>query len=357
MEKGFLIIVFILLIFGLAMLSSAGIIDAQKKFNSSSYYVLHQFISGVLPGLILMFILSRINYKNWKKLSVLILLGTLFIMGLVFVPGIGFGLKGATRWIRIAGNTFQPSELLKLSLIIYFAAWFSNRADHSKDWFFGMAPFLTVMLIAGALLVKQPDFGTLIIVTCIGLGIYFFHGESLKKMALIVGCIAVVGAGLIYFEPYRFDRIRTFIDPSHDPRGISYQINQSLISIGSGGMFGVGYGMSTQKYGFLPEVVNDSIFAVIAEELGFTGSAFVIAMFAGLCYILVGIAKSTDNSFGYLFVMGMNIWIMSQATINIAAISGLLPLTGIPLPFISFGGSAMMSLLAGLGIVWNISRA
>lgn len=346
----------ILLIFGLVVLSSAGIVEGQKKFGSSYYYLSHQLLYGVLPGLGLMFLLSKIDYKFWKKISLPILFGALFLMVLVFMPNLGYDLKGATRWLNIGGFSFQPSEVLKLSLIIYLAAWFGNRDERIKNWTYGMAPFFIVLVFIGTLLFLQPDIGTLIIVSLISFTIYFLAGSSIKHFLIIIlVAISILAIG-IAVEPYRFNRIKAFIDPSIDPRGISYQVNQSMISIGSGGMFGVGFGKSTQKFGFLPEVVNDSIFAVVAEELGFIGATFLIFLFVIFAFLMVQTAQGISDKFGRLLVMGMVAWVVGQAFINMAAISGLVPLTGIPLPFVSYGGSAMMVLLAGMGVVLSVAK-
>ena len=206
------------------------------------------------------------------------------------------------------------------------------------------------------LLYLQPDIGTLIIVMMIGGGIYFLSGRSWKEILTVVAITVGMFSVFVIVEPYRLDRIKAFMHPSEDPRGISYQINQSLIAIGSGGLFGVGFQNSSQKQGFLPEVLNDSIFAIIAEELGYVGSIAVIAMFVVLSYLLTGIAREAPDKFGTLLVMGVNVWVTSQAFVNIAAISGLIPLTGIPLPFISYGGTAIAVLLSGLGIVLNVAK-
>jgi cell division protein FtsW len=356
MSKAILAITLVLLVFGLVVLSSAGIVDGQKKFGSSYYYLGRQILVGVLPGLALMFVFSKIDYKFWKKVSLPILFGALFLMILVFLPNWGHDLKGATRWLNIGGFSFQPSEGLKLALIIYLAAWFGNRDERIKNWIYGTAPFLIVLSFAGLLLLLQPDIGTLIIVTIISASIYFLAGSPIKHFFVIGLLIVAILAGMVIMEPYRFNRLKTFIDPSIDPRGISYQLNQSLISIGSGGMFGVGFGKSTQKFGFLPEVTNDSIFAVISEEIGFVGAGFLVGLFVLFAFLMVLTANRINDKFGRLLIMGMATWVVGQAFINIAAISGLVPLTGIPLPFVSYGGTAMMTLLAGMGIVLNVAR-
>lgn len=356
MTKAILGTTLVLLVFGLVVLSSAGIVEGQKKFGSAYYYLNHQLLYGVLPGLVLMLLFAKLNYKFWQKISLLVLLGSLVMMVLVFIPNFGYNFKGATRWLNVGIFSFQPSEVLKLSLIIYLAAWFGNRDERIKNWTYGTAPFLIVLSFVGVLLLLQPDIGTLIVVTLISGSVYFLAGSPIKHF-LIIGLLIIVAVALmIVVEPYRLNRIKTYLDPSIDPRGISYQLNQSLISIGSGGAFGVGFGKSTQKFGFLPEVINDSIFAIMMEELGFVGGMFFVGLLCLLTFLMVKTANSLNDKFGRLLVMGMAAWIMGQAFVNIAAISGLVPLTGIPLPFVSYGGTAIMVLLAGMGIVLNVAR-
>lgn len=356
MRKKLVWIILVMLAFGLVMLSSAGIVDGQKKFGSPYYYVKHQFLFGILPGLALAYLLSKIDFRLWRKVALPILFGALGLMILVFVPGFGLALKGARSWIHVGGYTFQPAEFLKLALVIYLAAWFGGRDDRTKNWTYGLVPFFAVLGFIALLLMRQPDVGTLGIVIAIALGIYFVAGIAWKDLAILIAAGALLLAGLIWAAPYRIDRIKAFLDPSIDPRGISYQVNQSLIAIGSGGLFGVGFGHSTQKFGFLPETVGDSIFAIIVEELGYVGGLFTIGLFLALSYLLSGIARQSGDRFAALYVMGVNTWIVSQAFVNIAAVSGIGPLTGLPLPFISYGGTALIALLASLGIVLNIAK-
>src|SRR3989344_973568 len=205
MTKSILIITLILLVFGLVILSSAGIVEGQKKFGSSYYYLNHQLLYGVLPGLVLMFLLSKIDYKFWKRISLLVLFGALFLMILVFMPNFGHDLKGATRWLNIGGFSFQPSEVLKLSLIIYLAAWFGNRDERMKNWTYSAAPFFIVLAFIGVLLFLQPDIGTLIIVSLISFAIYFLAGSSIKHFLIIIlVAISILAVG-IAVEPYRFN--------------------------------------------------------------------------------------------------------------------------------------------------------
>lgn len=356
MTKRLAWIVGILIVFGLIMLSSAGVVEGQKRFGDPNYFIRHQFLFGVLPGLVTMYLFSRLNYQFWRKISLFFLVSAFILTALVFLPGFGIVLNGARSWLSFGGYTFQPVEVLKLALIVYLAAWCCGRDERVRKWSYGITPFLIVMGVAGALLIFQPDIGGLILISAIGLGVYFLAGVPMRDLAIVVMVGLVVVAGMVALEPYRLNRIKVFIDPSIDPRGISYQVNQSLIAIGSGGLFGVGYGDSTQKTGFLPEAIGDSIFAIIAEELGLVGSLFVVGLFLALCNTLVIIAKRSGDRFGRLYVLGVTVWITSQAFVNMAAVSGVAPLTGLPLPFISYGGTAMITLLAALGIVFNVAK-
>lgn len=353
--KTLTILIFILIVFGLVMLSSAGVVDGQKRFDSAHYYLTHQLLYGVLPGLALFFLFSRINYKFWKKIALPLLITVTGLLVLVFVPGVGYGLRGAQRWINLGFFTFQPSEILKLTLIIYLAAWFSRRDGHINTGPQSSIPFFIVMAFIGALLLLQPDMGTLVLVSIIALAMYFFAGVKLSHFLLLVLVLGILLGALAVVEPYRFDRLKAFWDPNADKQGVSYHVNQAMIGIGSGGVFGLGFGQSRQKFNYLPEPVGDSIFAIVVEELGFVGGSFTLALFLMLFLSLANIAKNA-NPFAKLLVLGIAVWISGQAFINIAAISGLIPLTGLPLPFISFGSSALVSVLIGLGIVSNVAR-
>src|SRR3989344_154069 len=257
--KTLTIIVFILIVFGLVMLSSAGVVDGQKRFGSPYYYLTHQLLYGVLPGLAFFFFFSRINYKFWKKISLPLLIAVTGLMVLVFVPGIGYGLRGAQRWINLGFFTFQPSEILTLTLIIYLAAWFSRRDGRIDSGPQSVAPFFIVMAFIGALLLLQPDMGTLILVTIIALAMYFFAGVKLSHFLVLILVLGILLGALAVIEPYRFDRLKAYLNPNVDKQGISYHVNQAMLGIGSGGLFGLGFGQSRQKFNYLPEPVGDPI--------------------------------------------------------------------------------------------------
>ena len=352
------IVVFILLFFGLVMLSSAGIVDGKRRFGSESYYLVHQLLYGAIPGLIIYFVLSRLNFKIWKNLSFVILLVAILLTAAVFIPHIGLPIRGVQRWIRLGPILFQPSEPLKLALVLYLAAWFGKllkRTDSRWKWT-GLIPFGLIIGVVAALLIKQPDLGTLGITIIIAGSLYFLAGADIKHIIIVSTTVLALLIVFAIIEPYRFERIKTFLDPQSNRQGSAYHINQALISIGSGGIFGLGYGQSRQKFSFLPEPVGDSIYAIVVEELGLVGGIVLIGLYLMLFWCILSIAGATDDPFARLFTLGMGVWIIMQAFINIAAISGLIPLTGVPLPFVSYGSSSLISILTGLGIVRNIAR-
>lgn len=355
-DNSLLIIIGFLLLFGLVVLSSAGVINGQNKFGSSQYYLIHQILYGVLPGIFLFFIFSRIKYKFWQKIAVPFFLLSVALLVLVIASPFGPILKGAQRWLQFGPLSFQPSEILKLSIIIYFAAWFSKHEDKMKHWTYSAAPFFVILAFISLLLFMQPDVGTLIVILFTVFIIYFSAGAKMKYIFVILAIFGVIFLAMIYIEPYRFDRIQAFLDPTTDLEGRAYHIRQAILGIGSGGIFGVGFGNSKLKINFLPEPVGDSIFVILAEELGLVGAGVLLVMLLILAFKLIAIAKYSPDIFSHLFVIGVLVWIIGQAFMNIGAISGLIPLTGIPLPFISYGGTALTSVLAALGIVHNISK-
>jgi cell division protein FtsW len=344
------------LLFGLIILSSASVVQATKQFGSSSYYWRHQLLYGVVPGLLVMIGLWKFKYQNLRPFALPLLFVALVLMILVFVPALGIRLKGATSWINMGWFTFQPAEVLKLALVIYIAAWLGDNHERVKNWQLGLLPFGIVMSFVALLLLLQPDLGTLGIVLLIAGGMYFIAGLSYRATAAIIALALVLIVGVAALSPHRWNRIMTVFNPSQDARGSGWQLNQALVAIGSGGMWGVGLGQSTQKFGFLPEPIGDSIFAVIVEELGLVGGLATVGMFAGLGLMLARVASRAPDAFGSLIASGMALWILGQAIINMMAITGIGPLTGLPLPFISYGGTSMIAMLAGLGIVLNIAE-
>ena len=329
-DKILLAILLTIITFGLVMIASAGIAYSRTRFGDSYFFFKHQLFYGVVPGLIFLF--------------------------MFFVPGLGSRIYGASRWLQLGSFSFQPSEMLKLSIILYLAAWLENRLERVKDFYEGLVPFLAIIGFVSFLLIKQPDMGTLGVIILISMSIFFVSGAKISHIAMMAlgGFLSLVM--LIKFESYRMDRLMVYLHPEIDPRGIGYQINQALLAIGSGGVLGLGLGNSLQKFNYLPEPVGDSIFAIIGEELGMVGAVFVVALFILLAARGLKIAKNAPDRFAKLAAIGISSWIFFQSFINISAICGIIPLTGIPLPFISYGGTSIIFLMIGVGILLNISK-
>lgn len=347
-------ITFALVVFGLVILSNPSIILSQDAFGESYYFLRHQLFS-VFLGLVLFFICQRIYYKHWQKLAFFLVIFSIFLLILVFVPKIGYGYGQAKRWIALGPFSLQPFEFAKLAFILYLTALLS-RKDKGNLIKESLIPFLVIVGAIGFLVLIQPDFSALIILVAVALAIYFLAGLKISYL-LGLGSLALIGCfALIKTAAYRVNRLTVFLHPEMDPQGIGYQINQALLAIGSGGLFGLGLGHSIQKWRYLPEPIGDSIFAIVAEELGLIGAGFLVILFILLTWRGLKIAKNAPDRFGYLLAGGIISWLFLQVFINIAAISGLIPLTGLPLPLISYGGSAMVFSLAGLGILVNISK-
>jgi len=350
-------ILIILTVFGLIVLSSASAVIAFQNFHNSYFFLRNQIINGLLPGLILFFIMLKIDYHQWKKWSFWLFAVTVLFLVLVFVPGLGQTYGGSTRWLNIFGFHFQPSEISKLTFLIYLASWLEKRGERGiRDLRLGFLPFLFILLIMMFLVLMQPDLGTMIIITLIGVVVYFVAGASYKHIGglIFVGVFLLVL--LILLAPYRMARLTAFLNPNVDPQGIGYHISQAKIAIGSGGILGMGLGQSRQKYNYLPEVTGDSIFAVLAEELGLLFSIVLVILFLIILIRGFKIARTSSDRYGQLIAAGITSWICFQAFINIAAMVALVPLTGIPLPFVSYGGTALSILLAASGLLLNISK-
>ena len=341
---------------GLVILFSASSMKGVFTHGSSSYYVRHQLLYGVLPGLGLLTAFYLLGPRWLKRLSIPMFLAALAMLVMVLMPEFGVTIKGATRWLRIGPVTFQPAEFFKFAFIVYLAGFFSRRQSKISSFYEVTLPFFVFLGIAGILLLLEPAAGTFGVIVLVAFAMYFFSGARLRDVGMAIAVLAIAFALLIFVSPYRLERIMTFLDPERDPRGAGYQIAQSLIAIGSGGFEGVGLGNSRQKYNFLPETIGDSIFAIFAEEMGFLGAMGLLSLFLLVMYRSVRVALRVDDPFMRLLAVGIATWIVGQAFINIGALTGLLPLTGIPLPFVSYGGSALVAAFAAMGVLFNISR-
>ncbi|MFA6535951.1 MAG: putative peptidoglycan glycosyltransferase FtsW [Candidatus Paceibacterota bacterium] len=356
LDKPFLVAVFLLAAVGLLIFISASMGLLARTGASFSSTAFNQIVFGLVFGSIAAYLTSRLNYKFWRTYAFYIFLGSLLVSLLVYVPGLGFSHGGATRWIIVAGISFQPAELIKIGFIIYFAAWLSGVKEKIKLFRFGMLPFLIIVGLVGAILLAQPDTDTFMVIFAAGLAMFISEGGRFRDI-LILGILSLLAIGLLAMQrPYLMSRITVFLNPASDPLGAGYQIQQSLIAIGSGQITGRGFGQSIQKFNFLPEPIGDSIFAVAGEEFGFVGTVSLLLLF--LYFTLRGLKIGTQapDAFSRLVVVGIVILIIIQAYLNIGAMLGLLPLSGITLPFVSHGGTALFFVLAEIGIILNISR-
>lgn len=345
----------ILVIFGIAVMTNASIPLSQSNFGESFYYFRHQIIYGIGAGLAALFVFLKIKRGLLKKFSLPAVLFSILLLILVFVPKVGYSAGGAKRWLDVFGFSFQPSELAKLAMVIYIAYWLESKKEKLKDPKM-ILPFLFWLGLVGGLVIIEPDFGTFLLICSVAFCMYFSAGAKMKTI-LAVGLAGFLIFGtLIAAEPYRRERFMSFFNPAQDSMGKGYQQNQALIAIGSGGVTGLGLGRGVQKYSYLPETVGDSVFAIISEELGLIGSSLIL--FVYLAWILCGlkIAAGAPRPFEKYLVVGIVSWIGIQTFINVLGILGMIPFSGIPLPFISYGGSALMIELAAVGIVLNVAR-
>ncbi len=317
---------------------------------------LRQFFFGLFLGSIALFITSQVNHKIWGKYAFYIFAGTLLLTLLVFVPGLGFSHGGATRWLSLGSFTFQPAEVLKIGFVIYCAALMASMKEKIKTLRYGVVPLLLLWALTGIILLLQPDTDTFLVMFLASLAMFIVAGGRWLHVASI-GVLCIAGLLVLTMaRPYLKDRLLTFINPAADPQGSGYQVQQSLIAIGSGGITGRGFGQSIQKFNFLPEPVGDSIFAVFAEEWGLIGSVLLITLYLFFGFRGMRIASRAPTPFSTLLASGIIVIIISQSFINIASMLALFPLSGTPLLFVSQGGTALLFTLAEVGIVLNISQ-
>jgi cell division protein FtsW len=290
-----------LILIGVAVLSSAGTAIGYQTFNDSYYFIKHQILKGLLPGLVFFFALMFTNHQIWKKIAPVFLFISIGLLLLVFIPGLGLVLNNAKSWVNLGQFYFQPAEIVKLLFIIYLAAWLSKQPDDKiKSFSYGFLPFILLIGIIALLMILQPDIGTLSVILFSSCCIYFVRGANWKHVLLLLGLGITAFVALVKLAPYRADRLMTFLHPELDPQGIGYHINQAFLAIGSGGFWGRGFGLSRQKFQYLPETTGDSIFAVFAEELGFIFSVLLIALFIFIAFRIYKIIKEQSDPFAKL---------------------------------------------------------
>lgn len=351
-----LVTIFGLIVFGLMMVGSASSVLSDNLRDDPFFFLKHQLIYGVGFGLVAFFIGFFTPYTRLRAFALPSLLISLVLLVLVFVPGLQVTSGGASRWVGIGSLTVQPSELAKLAFILYLAALLERKGEDVKDFKKSVVPFLVITSILSILIILQPDIGTLFIITSIALSMVFAAGFRIRHLAFIGLAGAAAFSILVSTAQYRLARLFVYLHPELDPQGIGYQVNQALLAVGTGGLWGLGFGRSRQKYNYLPEPAGDTIFAVTAEELGFVRTMLLIAAFVVIAYRGYKIAEYAPDVFGKLLATGITSWILMQAFVNMASVLAIAPLTGIPFPFMSYGGSALAALLFASGVLLNISR-
>ncbi len=345
-------------VFGLVMLLSASGPLGFEKFGDAYWFFKHQLLFGLLPGIALFSIAFKTPTAWLEKMSRPIFIFCVLLLVAVLIPGIHADFGNSKSWISIFGFSFQPSEVMKFGLIVFLAKWLSWRAETNmvRDGAATLLPFAGIIGGVLALVALQPDVGTLAILSVIAFCMFMAAGASFKHIAFLFLCGTFALFLLIRAAPYRAERLMTFLHPELDPEGIGYHVNQAILAVGSGGVFGQGLGHSRQKFQYLPEVAGDSIFAIMAEELGFIGAAAFVCLLAYFVLRMLNVAAAARDSFSRLVVIGVAAWIFSQAFVNIGAMLGLAPLTGVPLPFLSYGGTSLAMLLLSMGAVLRISK-
>jgi cell division protein FtsW len=352
-----LLLIFVgLTFFGLMMVASASAVVAERFHNDSFFFLKHQLVYGATVGLIAFLIGLYIPYRIWRTLALPALLLSLVLLIMVFIPGLRVEYGGASRWIGIGPITIQPTEITKLAFILYIAALLEAKGDDIRNLKKSVLPFTLITTLIAFLIILQPDIGTLFSILFIAGAMVFAAGFKMKHLMVLALSGLAAFAFLINTASYRLSRIITYLHPELDPQGLGYQINQALLAVGTGGLWGLGLGRSRQKYHYLPEPAGDSIFAIIAEELGLLRTSLLLIAFVIIGWRGYAISVRAPDVFGQLLAVGITTWITVQAFINIGSTLAVTPLTGIPLPFISYGGSALVTMLLAAGILLNISK-
>lgn len=346
----------VLVVLGLIMVYSSSFAVGLLEFDNANYFVLRQALWALI-GLGLLLVLMRMDYRWLRAASPLLMLGAVVALVAVLVPGIGLERGGAQRWIALGPlPPLQPSEFAKLALIIYVSAWLSGKGANLQSFALGFVPFVLMVGIVAGLILLEPDMGTSVVVVLITITLFFIAGASLTHLAALLSIGTVASLLLMVSAGYRAQRLTAFFNAEDDPGGIGFHTIQNLIALGSGGIQGLGLGASRQKFFYIPNAHTDGVFAVVGEELGFIGAMGVIILFGVLIYRGFRVVLRTDDEFGSLLATGICCWIAYQALINVGGVSRAIPMTGIPMPFLSYGGSALAALLAATGILLSISR-
>lgn len=357
-DRTFLFLSLILMAAGLMILSSASVAISEKNFGNPFHYLIRQVIFGGGAGLLALFLSRVFPLSLLRGLSAIIFYISLALVWAVFLPGIGVSAGGASRWLSAGGFTVQPSELLKITLPLYLAAWLSSsyyKKEKQGKPPADLMPFLFILGLVAVPLILQPDISTLFIILATGVALYILSGRPLRAIGAIGALMLGSAALLVKIAPYRLQRLSSFLNPGQDPLGAGYHVQQALLAIGSGGIFGRGLGFSREKLFFLPEPMGDAVFSVFAEEAGFVGAALLVVLFIILIWRGLFIARRLPDPFTRYFAAGLIIWIGIQAFLNIAGNIALAPLVGVTLPLISYGATSFAVTIASLGLIYKMS--
>lgn len=354
-DRVFFTLTLVLALAGMAIFSSAALGLLARQDASVTHSILDQLGFGLVLGLAALWLCQKIPLTAWKRLAPYLYGASIIMTGLVFFPGLGASANGATRWINLGVTTVQPAEFLKIGVVLMLAWWLSANARQLRDFKHGLLPFLGIIGLPALLLLMQPNTSTTMLICLTGGAMYFVAGAPWRDFAILFGLVVVALGLVLAFRPYTVKRVETFFHPSANSLGAGYQIQQSLIAVGSGGLLGKGFGQSVEKFNYLPEPDGDSVFAVFAEEWGFVGAVVLLALFAGLAARGLAIAADSKELFGGLVALGFSVLIAIQAFINMCAMLGIIPLTGLPLPFVSHGGTALLAILAMCGLILNVA--
>jgi cell division protein FtsW len=352
---GITVVVVVLNLVGLVMVVSASSVVGLAQFGDSWYFAVRQGV-WLLGGLVVLAVCLRVDYHTWRRWGRPLLAASVVLLGLVLVPGVGVSVNGATRWLGAGPLQVQPSEFAKLGLLLFCADLLARRIDRVHELRLSLVPVAVVTAVVCLLVLAQPNLGTTLVIAAIVFSVLFAAGVPLLPLGGLAAGGTLVSLGLALGEGYRRARLTGFVDPWRDPLGAGYQTIQSLVGIAQGGIAGVGLGASRAKWGFLPFAHTDFVFAILAEETGVVGAALVLGLFVALAWLGTLTALRAPDVFGALLAAGITTWLTVQAFVNVGAVIGILPITGVPLPFVSFGGSALLATMGAVGILANIAR-
>ena len=355
-DRVFFVLVLILALAGIAIFASAALGLLARQNSTITRDIVDQLVFGLALGIAALFVLQSLPLAFIKRSAPYLYVASLLLTALVFIPSLGTTANGATRWLNVGFTTIQPAEFLKIGVVLMLAWWLSRNARQLKDPKRGLVPFLAIIGLPAILLLLQPNNSTTLLIGATATAMYFVAGAPWRDFGILVGLVVIAFGVILWLRPYALERVKTFLDPSANSLSSGYQIQQSLLAVGSGGFIGKGFGQSVEKFNYLPEPDGDSVFAVFAEEWGFVGSIALIALFLALVARGLAIASDSRDLFGALVALGFSVLIAIQAFINICAMIGIIPLTGLPLPFVSHGGTALLATLAMCGLILAVAN-